>query len=143
MAAKEKTFYEIGRDALADMIDDLEANRPLTAREVQLPEPPALLTAEEIARIRAEQFGVSQEVFARLLNVAVKTVQAWEQGRNVPTGATLRLIRLAQKDPGILLGGVRISRRRPGHRQSQPHFSSGGKRKAKTTPASRKKGART
>jgi len=121
MASKSKTFFEIGRDAMLSVIDALDAGRPLTTRQVEVPSPPEALSAEDIIRIRAEQFGVSQDVFAKLLNVSTKTVQAWEQGRNTPTGATLRLIRLAQESPNILLKQVRVSRPRSLRHRSHAH----------------------
>ena len=87
-------------------------------------------------RIRTARFGVSQDVFARLLNVSVKTVQAWEQGRNTPGGATLRLIRLAQETPEILLKQVRLTRRRPlrGRSVAHPSTPRGRSKQKQTTP---------
>ncbi|HOD82331.1 MAG TPA: helix-turn-helix domain-containing protein [Phycisphaerae bacterium] len=125
MASNDKTFYEIGLEAMNSMIEALDAGRPLTSREVEVPDAPKSLSGDEIAHIRTDQFGVSQDVFARLLNVATKTVQAWEQGRNSPTGATLRLIRIAQEDPRILLKDIRVSRPRATRGRSKPHFSQG------------------
>ena len=39
-----------------------------------------------IAGIR-EEIGLSQQQFARLLGVSVRTLQEWEQGRRTPSGA--------------------------------------------------------
>ncbi len=51
--------------------------------------------------LRAE-LNVSQAVFARVLGVSKKTVEAWEAGRNVPSGSARRLLEVIQKDKGIL-----------------------------------------
>ncbi len=56
----------------------------------------------DILRIR-KGFGVSQKVFARLLNVSPKTVQAWEQGTREPSDAALKLLSIAERYPDILL----------------------------------------
>ena len=57
---------------------------------------------EEIRSIRIET-GLTQAVFAKYLGVSVKTVEAWEAGRNHPDGAACRLLALTQSDPGFPL----------------------------------------
>ena len=37
--------------------------------------------------------------FAQYMGVSVKTVEAWEAGRNHPEGAACRLLALTKKDP--------------------------------------------
>jgi len=44
----------------------------------------------------------SQSEFARLINVSVRTIQEWEQGRRKPTGAALTLLRLIAARPSIV-----------------------------------------
>ncbi len=44
----------------------------------------------------------SQSIFAQLLNVSVKTVQAWEQGAREPSDAALKLLAIAEKHPEVL-----------------------------------------
>ena len=60
------------------------------------------LTSKEIVALR-EQLKQSQAVFARFLNVSVKAVQAWEAGTRNPSGAALKLLSIARKDPQILV----------------------------------------
>jgi putative transcriptional regulator len=111
---RKNEFFEIGRDAMLGTIEALEKGRPLTRREVVLPEPPAGVTPEEIVQLRTGTFRVSQHVFARMLNVSPKTVQGWEQGRSRPSGATLRLIRIAQDNPQVLMQAAGpVPRRKP------------------------------
>ncbi len=52
-----------------------------------------------IVRLRTEKFGVSQAVFARLLNVSKKAVEAWEQGKNIPGGSSSRLLQIFSDAP--------------------------------------------
>jgi putative transcriptional regulator len=63
---------------------------------------PPPLSSEEIARIR-KRLRYSQSVFARVLNVSTKTVQAWEQGVRTPSDAALKLLTIAKKHPEVLL----------------------------------------
>ena len=46
--------------------------------------------------------GLSQTVFAQVLGVAKKTVEAWEAGRNVPSGAACRFLEVLRKDHGFI-----------------------------------------
>ena len=48
----------------------------------------------------------SQASFAKLLNVSVKTVQAWEQGVRKPSYAALKLLAIAEKHPEALFDSV-------------------------------------
>jgi putative transcriptional regulator len=50
---------------------------------------------------------VSQAVFARLLNVPVVTEVSWEIGRRNPSGAALRLLQIAKKEPQVLLAAAK------------------------------------
>src|SRR5688500_12345037 len=52
------------------------------------------MSSQEISELR-KRLGYSQQVFARLLNVSPKTVQAWEQGTREPSGEALKLLAIA------------------------------------------------
>ena len=54
--------------------------------------------AAEIKEIR-KNTGFTQVVFAKYMGVSVKTVEAWEAGRNHPEGAACRLLALTKDDP--------------------------------------------
>jgi putative transcriptional regulator len=55
----------------------------------------------DIKRIR-QKTGLSQVMFAGSLGVSPKTVEAWENGRNKPEGASRRLLEIVRDDPGFL-----------------------------------------
>jgi putative transcriptional regulator len=60
--------------------------------------PPPFYTPEAVKRIRVEVTGLSQTVFAELLNVKTTTVKKWESpasGRH-PSGAAARLLQLIE-----------------------------------------------
>lgn len=69
-------------------------------------------TVEHRERIPAKQWeilaarastGLSQERFARLLGVSKRTLQEWEQGRKRPSGAARVLLKIAARQPKVLL----------------------------------------
>lgn len=62
------------------------------------------ITPKEIKKIRL-YLQLSTAMFADLFGVSVKTVEAWERGTNTPYGPALRLMRMAMKNPDILLDG--------------------------------------
>lgn len=72
-----------------------------TARHASVSRPPTYST-ERITMVR-RRLGVSQQVFADLLNVSVGTVRSWEQGVRKPDGASRRLLDIAERHPETLL----------------------------------------
>ncbi len=48
------------------------------------------------------KIGLSQNEFAKMLGVSLRTLQEWEQGRRNPSGAAKSLISIAIKNPEAL-----------------------------------------
>lgn len=46
--------------------------------------------------------GLTQEDFAKILGVSVRTLEAWEQGVRTPSGAARTLLKIAAKYPQIV-----------------------------------------
>lgn len=69
---------------------------------VMVPPTPRRRSGKQIAALR-HRLKQSQSGFARLLNVSARTMQAWEQGMRIPSGAALKLIAVAEKHPEALL----------------------------------------
>ena len=57
-------------------------------------------TSAEIKEIR-NNTGLTQVLFAQYMGVSVKTVEAWEAGRNHPDGAACRLLALTKANPAF------------------------------------------
>ena len=72
-------------------------------RTVEMPAKPKALKAADIRELR-RSLNASQALFARLLNVSSNAVESWEQGLREPRQATLKLLHIARKNPGALLG---------------------------------------
>ena len=69
----------------------------VSVREVPVPE----YKAEDIVRTRKE-LTMTQRVFARTLGVSSRTVEAWEAGRNEPSGAARHLLFLLDRDHSLV-----------------------------------------
>ena len=77
-------------------------NGKITARKTRLIIKPVVsFNNNEIKRIR-QKTGLSQVMFAGSIGVSPKTVEAWENGRNKPEGASRRLLEVVRNDPGFL-----------------------------------------
>jgi putative transcriptional regulator len=75
--------------------------RVVTARQAAV-RPPHRYGSRRIQRIR-ERLGLSQRVFAGILNASPETVRAWEQGKRQPEGMALALLEVADRHPEALL----------------------------------------
>ena len=62
---------------------------------------PVTITAGEIQKVR-KTLRLSQSVFAKLLNVSLSSVRQWEQGIRTPSGSTMVLLELLQREPKLL-----------------------------------------
>ena len=62
----------------------------------------------DIKRIR-EGYALTQEQFAIMLGISVRTLRNWEQGRRVPEGPAMVLLRVAEKHPQAVLDAVRAT----------------------------------
>lgn len=89
-------LYKGLKKGLEEALGHAEGKITLKSESIKIPEPPEEYNAKQIRRIR-EQSHYSQGIFARVLNVSVKTVQSWESGVRVPSHAALRLLEIVDK----------------------------------------------
>lgn len=64
-------------------------------------EPLPDISSDDIKAIR-NKLGFTQAMFAAVIGVSTKTVEAWETGTNRPIGPARRMISLIQLNPKIL-----------------------------------------
>src|SRR5271154_3018735 len=83
-------FFKDLKAGLEDAIAHKKGKLELRSELIEIPEPPAEYKAKQIKKIREENH-YSQGVFAKVLNVSIKTVQSWESGQRTPSHAALRL----------------------------------------------------
>jgi putative transcriptional regulator len=92
--------YESIMQGLNEAVDYQQGK--IKARKVKLSVKPIdNFDHNEIKQIR-QQTGLSQVIFASSLGVSKKTVEAWENGRNKPEGASRRLLEIVRDDPDFL-----------------------------------------
>jgi putative transcriptional regulator len=59
----------------------------------------------DVKAVRAK-LGTSQSEFALMIGVSVATLRNWEQGRRMPEGPALALLRVAAKHPDIVVDAL-------------------------------------
>ena len=109
---KDSLFAELLESA-SEALAHAKGQRNL--KTTVLPQPPQPMSGRDVKDLRS-RLDASQAVFASYLNVSTKLVQAWEADRRTPDGAALRLLRLADKAPELLLSGTAPARPRPNRR---------------------------
>ena len=92
--AENKTFESIMNgltESLAYAKGDTSKARKINVTVAELPQ----YHDKEIKKIR-EDLNLTQKNFAFVLGVSLKTVEAWESGRNIPQGTAQRFLQLLQ-----------------------------------------------
>ena len=83
--------FAILSGALDEAIKDTRTKKlKRTVRSIEI-EPAGVYSSVQVKNIR-EKIGLTQKLFAKYLGVSSKTVEAWEAGRNKPSGPSNRLL---------------------------------------------------
>lgn len=87
------------QDLILSNIKTSFTEKELKALGVKIPK--VKISAKDIQKIR-EKIKLSQNVFAKVLNVSSSSVKQWEQGKRTPSGSTKVLLELLKENPNIL-----------------------------------------
>ncbi|WLS80212.1 NadS family protein [Erwinia pyri] len=65
---------------------------------------PARVTSYPVPDVKAirTHSGMKQEEFAQAVGVSTSLVQSWEQNKRIPSGASLKMLRVIEKHPDML-----------------------------------------
>lgn len=77
--------------AMREVLAHVQGKITLESREVEVSPP-------EVRKIR-QQYALTQEDFARLFGISVRTLQKWEQGSRHPQGPAKVLLNVIAKNP--------------------------------------------
>ena len=90
--------FNYGEALAASLEQVIEKTRVRVAvRELPIPE----YDAHTVAIVR-KKLNLSQRGLASALGVSTRTVESWENGRNVPNGSARNLLYLLEKDESLL-----------------------------------------
>lgn len=95
------TLFDELNQGLTEAIHYAKGNTSnIRLKNVYIEQPP-LLNKTDVKRIRTN-IGMTQRNFALIIGVSPKTVEAWESGKNIPSGSASRVLELIDKDPVVL-----------------------------------------
>ena len=105
---EEVSLFEEIKAGLEEAIEYKKGNIKLRTTTMKIEKLPKY-KGKQIKNIR-KKLTLTQSIFARLLGVSVKTVEAWETGTNIPNGPAQRILNALKKDPNsVELFGTVIS----------------------------------
>jgi putative transcriptional regulator len=94
--------------SLTEIRDGVRGRRAkLTMKTVEILDPPAF-DPTAIHRLRT-RLGLSQGLFAKLLGVSRKLVEAWEAGARTPSPMARRLLEAIGRDPSVYVKRKRVA----------------------------------
>jgi putative transcriptional regulator len=128
----EKELFAELMQSTKEALEHAKGKRDL--RTTVLPAAPKPMNSAAVRRLRS-RLNASQAVFASYLNVSTKLVQAWESDRRTPEGAALRLLRIAEKAPELLLISSSSSKPAARRQLAQTSKRPAAKRRAKSRSA--------
>lgn len=84
-----------------DLMQSLKEAKAISKGEVEASRR-FTVSSLDVKKVR-EKIGLSQQEFAHLMHVSVRTLQNWEQHRRQPTGPAAALLKIASNAPDLVL----------------------------------------
>ena len=81
---------------------DGSVRRVITRRDGTIEKDEIIPPERALVAVARAATGLSQATFAKLLGVSIRTLQEWEQGRKMPSGAAMTLLKVAARHPEVL-----------------------------------------
>lgn len=101
-AVKELQAGNYGRQTRFEPLMDGSVRRTVTLANGTVQSQEVLVGPKWQLLAARSQSGLSQSEFAKATGVSVRTLQEWEQGRKVPSGAARSLLKLVSRHPHLL-----------------------------------------
>lgn len=93
--------YESIMAGLTEAVEDAREKEKKLPRRVVTVLPVKKYDAVQVRKIR-KSTGMTQKIFASYIGVSDKTVEAWEAGRNHPSGSASRILNMMEMDTGLI-----------------------------------------
>ncbi|MBP3890589.1 MAG: helix-turn-helix domain-containing protein [Solobacterium sp.] len=95
------SYFESLKQGLLEAVDDAKnEENQLKRRKRTIITPVKRYTSSEVKRIRND-IQMTQNEFASYLGVSLKTVEAWESGKNTPSGCASRLLSMFEMNKNL------------------------------------------
>lgn len=97
----------MNKKLFSQLVESMEQMGEITRGE-RAPSREFHIDAVQVKEVRAAT-GLSQDKFAKVIDVQVATLRNWEQGRRVPTGPAKALLRAIRNDPKHVIKALRAT----------------------------------
>ena len=97
-------LFEILKTGLEEGIAHERGEKKLRVTELSIEDPPAY-SGEQVQAVR-RRLNLSQALLANVLAVSVRTVQAWEQDRQIMSLQAARLLQIVEREPDTVMALV-------------------------------------
>ena len=101
MSKEDKTYINSIMTGLNEALEYSKGNLPNVKKRTVSISPVPQYNALKIKEIR-NSLNLTQMIFAEVLGVSIKTVEAWESGRNNPQGPASRFLQMLEMDKSLL-----------------------------------------
>jgi len=95
-----ESLFESIRQGISESIEYERGNLHDVKVDKVVVVPLSTYTSNEVREIRMQSC-MTQRLFAEVLGVSVKTVEAWEAGVNSPSGIASRMLELLKRDNNL------------------------------------------
>jgi putative transcriptional regulator len=96
----KETLAELLVQSITELRDGVRGQPgKLTMKTVEIPDPPHF-EAKSVRKLR-NRLGLSQGLFAKLLGVSRKLIEAWEAGTRIPSPMACRLLDAITRNPTV------------------------------------------
>jgi putative transcriptional regulator len=95
------SLFESIRQGLNEAIEYEKGNSLNVKVDKITVSPLRVYSGKKIKEIR-QRHHMTQRIFAEAIGVSIKTVEAWESGKNVPSGCASRMLELLDHDDTLL-----------------------------------------
>lgn len=88
------------KELFNDLVESMEQMVAIEKGEMQ----PARIHRHHLPNVKSlrEASGMKQDEFAQVVGVSPSLVQSWEQDRRVPSGSSLKLLLMIERNPAII-----------------------------------------
>jgi len=104
---EERSFGEILIESATEMLEHAEGKRKLRMEMVEI-EPIPSYPPKSIKALR-ERLRLPQGMFASVVGVSGKTIEAWETGTRKPSGTARRVLAELDTNPGYIKKILRVT----------------------------------
>ncbi|PHM39158.1 transcriptional regulator [Xenorhabdus mauleonii] len=85
-----------------DLVESMEQMVSIEKGELSVPSENIYYHRLPDVKNLRESFGLKQSEFANVVGVSPSLIQSWEQHRRIPSGSSLKLLKMLERNPTLI-----------------------------------------